>query len=119
MRIAAKTRKEKKGKKRKRSRLSLRRTNSSLHENEAQMEQTPPDKGAKLEKRSSKQKLPVGHGERMEVEYEENVEGVLKYLGWIKGTVMDYDKVNEYLVQFPDDMDWIKSLNSKDVSIIE
>ena len=122
MRIAAKTRKEKKGKKRKRSRLSLRRTNSSLHENEAQVEQTPPDKRAKLDKRSSKRKLPEGErmiGTRVEVEYEENVEGVVKYLGWIKGTVMDYDKVNGYLVQFPDDVDWIKSLNSKDVRIIK
>ena len=32
---------------------------------------------------------------------------------------MDYDKVNGYLVQFPDDVDWIKTLNSKDVRIIK
>ena len=43
--------KEKKRKKRKRSRLSLRGANSSLQENEAQMEQTPPDKRAKLDKK--------------------------------------------------------------------
>ena len=54
-------------------------------------------------------------GTRVEVEYEENVKGV----GWIKDTIMDYDKVNGYLVQFPDDVDWIKTLNSKDVRIIQ
>lgn len=46
--------KEKKNrKKRLRFRLSLRGTNSSLHEIKAQMEQTPPDEQAKLDKRSS------------------------------------------------------------------
>ena len=58
-------------------------------------------------------------GTRVEVEYEENVGRVVKYLGWIKGTVMDYNKVNRYLFQFPDDVDWIKTLNSKDVRKIK
>lgn len=58
-------------------------------------------------------------GTRVDVEYEENVDGVVKNLGWIKGTVMDYDKVMGYLVQFPDDVDWIQTLNSKDVRIIK
>ena len=114
--------KEKKRKKRKRSRLSLRGTKSSPNESEAQMEQTPPDKRARLDKRPSKRKSDVGErmiGTRFEVEYEENVDGVVKYLGWINGTIMDYDKENGYLVQFPDDVDWIKTLNSKDVRIIE
>ena len=115
--------KEKKRKRRKRSRLSLRGANSSLNESEAHVEQTPPDnKRARLDKRPSKRKLDAGEkkfGTRVEVEYEENVDGVVKYLGWIKGTIMDYDKVNGYLVQFPDDVDWIKSLNSKDVRIIK
>ena len=82
------------------------------------MEQAPPDKRVRLGKRTSKRKLPVGErmlGTRVEVEYEENVKGV----GWIKDTIMDYDKVNGYLVQFPDDVDWIKTLNSKDVRIIQ
>ena len=86
------------------------------------MEQTPPDKRAKLGKKSSKRKLHLGKkmiGTRVEVEYEENVGGAVKYLGWIKGTVMDYDEENGYLVQFPDDVDWIKTLNSKDVRIME
>ena len=100
----------------------MRGANSSLQENEAQMEQTPPDKRAKLDKKSSKRKLHVGKkmiGTRVEVEYEENVGRAVKYLGWIKGTVMDYDEENGYLVQFPDDVDWIKTLNSKDVRIME
>ena len=32
---------------------------------------------------------------------------------------MDYEKVNRYLVQFQDDVDWIKTLNGKDVRIIK
>ena len=59
------------------------------------MEQTPPDKRARLDKRPSKRKSDVGErmiGTRVEVEYEENVDGVVKYLGWMKGTIMDYDK---------------------------
>ena len=52
-------------------------------------------------------------GTRVEVEYGENVNGEMKYFGWIK----DYDKSKGYLVQFPDDLDWIPDLNSKDVRI--
>ena len=47
------------------------------------------------------------------------VDGQIKYLGWIRGTVMEYDKFKGYLVQFPDDVDWIPSLRSKDVRILE
>ena len=56
-------------------------------------------------------------GTQVEVEYEENINGVVKYLRWIKGTIMDYDKENGY--PFPDDVDWIKTLNSEDVRIIK
>lgn len=36
-------------------------------------------------------------GTRVEAEYEENVDGVVRHLRWIfKGTIMDYDKVNGY-----------------------
>ena len=49
-------------------------------------------------------------GTRVEAEYEENVDGVVRHLRWIfKGTIMDYDKVNGYFVQFLDDVDWIKT----------
>lgn len=49
-------------------------------------------------------------GTRVEAEYEENVDGVVRHLRWIfKGTIMEYDKVNGYFVQFPDDVDWIKT----------
>ena len=58
-------------------------------------------------------------GKRVEVEYEEKVYGETKYLGWIRGTVMEYDKFKGYLVQFPDGVDWIPSLRSKDVRILE
>ena len=57
-------------------------------------------------------------GTRVEVEYEENVGGEVNYLGWTKGTVMEYDKVKGYLVQFPDDVDWIPTLISSDVRIL-
>ena len=40
-------------------------------------------------------------------------------LGWIKGTVMEYAKLNGYLVQFPDGVDWIPTLNCKDVRILQ
>ena len=59
-------------------------------------------------------------GTRVEAEYEENVDGVVRHLRWIfKGTIMDYDKVNGYFGQFPDDVDWIKPRNCKDVRIIK
>jgi len=58
-------------------------------------------------------------GTKVELEYEENVEGKVRFLGWIKGTVMEYDKAKGYLVQFPDDVDWIPTLKSKDVRIPE
>jgi len=62
------------------------------------MEQTPPDKRARLDKRPSKRNLVVGEtmiGTRVEAEYEENVDGVVRHL--------------RYFVQFPDDVDWIKT----------
>ena len=31
---------------------------------------------------------------------------------------MEYDKFKGYLVQFPDDVDWIPSLRSKDIQIL-
>jgi len=33
--------------------------------------------------------------------------------------IVDYEKVNRYLVQIQDDADWIKTLNGKDVRIIK
>ena len=91
-----------------------------VNEHETWMEQTPPDKRARLEKRSSKRKLGQEMvGTRVELEYEENVDGKVRYRGWIKGTVMEYDKAKGYLVQFPDDVDWIPTLKRKDVRIPE
>ena len=58
-------------------------------------------------------------GKRVKVEYEEKVDGEVKYLGWIRGTVMEYDRLNGYLVQFPNDVDWIPTLRSKNVRILE
>ena len=103
-------------KKRKRSRLSLRGGNEN---EDLQMDQTPPDKRARLERRPSRRKIGEAMiGARVEVEYEENVDGEVRYLGWIRGTVMGYDKLNGYLVQFPDDVDWIPTLKSKDVRVL-
>ncbi|PFX15817.1 hypothetical protein AWC38_SpisGene19947, partial [Stylophora pistillata] len=111
---------EKRQKKRKRSRLSLRGTSGSQNDPKAHLDQTPPDKRARLKARSSRKKLGEAMiGKRVEVEYEEKVDGETKYLGWICGTVMEYDKFRGYLVQFPDDVDWIPSLRSKDVRILE
>jgi len=64
-----------------RFRLSLRGTNSSLHEIKAQLEQTPPDAGASEVRQTVikfKRKLHLGErmiGTRVQVKYEENVEG--------------------------------------------
>ena len=78
------------------------------------------DKRARLEARSSRKKLGEAMiSERVEVEYEEKLDGETKYLGWIRGTIMEYDKFKGYLVQFPDDVDWIPILRSKDVRILE
>ena len=76
-------------KKRKRSRLSTRRTNVN---EDLQMDQTPPDKRARLDKRQSRRKCGEAMiGARVEAKWEESVDGELKCLGWIRGTVMEYD----------------------------
>ena len=36
-----------------------------------------------------------------------------------KLSILEYDKFKGYVVQFPDDVDWIPSLRSKDVQILE
>ena len=67
---------EKRQKKRKRSRLSLRGTSGSQNDPKAHLDQTPPDKRARLEARSSRKKLGEAMiGKRVEVEYEEKVDG--------------------------------------------
>ena len=50
------------------------------------MEQTPPDKRARLDKRPSKRNLHKGEpmiGTRVEVEYEENVDRVVLKVSWM------------------------------------
>ena len=101
---------EKKRKKRKWSRLSLRGTTGSQNHPEAHLGQTPPDKTARLEAQSSRKEK-----QWLARELKWNMRRKLMD----KLSILEYDKFKGFVVQFPDDVDWIPSLRSKDVQILE
>ena len=115
----------KKNKKRKRASL----VNDSIKENDAN---GPPDKAKDI--RAAKRSRRRGKGlidATVEVEYKEkNEDGQVCYLGWLTGTITAYNSRQGYLVQFQNQRDcngnetgewtdWLPSVNSSDVRILQ
>ena len=106
--------------KRKRKRSSL----AKAYEGSPEQYQTPPDKRRRFFSTEKEHKRRTGRaliGSIIEVEYQEEINEKMKYLGWFRGKIVAYNKNTGYLVKFEprengiEEEDWILSLNSPDV----
>lgn len=106
--------------KRKRKRSSL----AKFNDGSTFIDQTPPDKRRRLMRNEKSSRRKTGRsliGSKIEVEYQEDVDGKMTYLGWFKGEIVAYNKNAGYLVKFEpredgiEEEDWILSIISPDV----
>lgn len=106
--------------KRKRKRSSL----AKFSDGSTILDQTPPDKRRRLMNNEKSSRKKTGWsliGCKIEVEYQEERNGKMMYLGWFKGEIVAYNKNTGYLVKFEpredgvEEEDWIPSIYSPDV----